>query len=100
MNAATLDLRVAEIAAGRRRTRVARYSAYLVILALVLWSVEAIVIADTDWSRILTGSLLAAGAKGADLQLDSAFDEAMAEYLHKRIRAELAAKAQAASPTP
>jgi phosphonate transport system permease protein len=58
VNAATLDLRVAEIAAGRRRTRLTRYSGYIVILALVLWSIEAIVIGDTDWSRILTGSLL------------------------------------------
>ena len=58
MNAATLDLRVAEIAAGRRRTRTVRYTGYFVIAALVLWSIEAIVIADTDWSRIFTGSLL------------------------------------------
>ena len=58
MNAATLDLRVAEIAAGRRRSRYTRYPAYLAILVLVLWSIEAIVIGDTDWSRILTGSLL------------------------------------------
>ena len=58
MNAGTLDLRVAAVAAGRRRTRVVRYAAYFAILALVLWSVEAIVIADTDWSRILTGSML------------------------------------------
>lgn len=58
MNAATLELRVAEIASGRRRSRIARFSIYLVIAVFVAWSVEAIVIKDTDWSRILTGSLL------------------------------------------
>jgi len=57
MSAATLDRRVAAIAAGRRRTRTGRYAAYLAILLLVLWSVEAIVIADTDWTRIFTGAL-------------------------------------------
>ena len=67
MNAATLELRVAEIAAGRRRTRAVRYSGYLLIAALVLWSVEAIVIADTDWSRILTGSLLTTLARFLEL---------------------------------
>ena len=58
MNAATLGLRVAAIAAGRRRSRLARYSTWLALLAVVVWSIEAIVIADTDWSRIVTGSLL------------------------------------------
>lgn len=58
MNAATLELRVAEIAVGRRRSRATRFATYLLILAIVAWSVEAIVIQDTDWSRILTGSLL------------------------------------------
>jgi len=69
VNAATLDLRVAAIAAGRRRTRTARYTAYAAILVLVLWSVEAIVIADTDWSRILTGSLLTTLARFLELDL-------------------------------
>lgn len=57
MNAATLELRVAEIAATRRRTHTARFATYALILLLVAWSIEAIVIKDTDWSRILTGSL-------------------------------------------
>jgi len=69
VNAATLDLRVAEIAAGRRRTRTARYTAYAAILVLVLWSVEAIVIGDTDWSRILTGSLLTSLGRFAELDI-------------------------------
>ena len=68
MNASPLDLRVAEIAAGRRRTRTARYTAYFAIAALVLWSIEAIVIADTDWSRIVGASLFT--TLGRFLELD------------------------------
>ena len=52
----SLDARVEEIAAGRRRTRTVRFITYFFILAVVAWSIEAIVIADTDWSRILNGS--------------------------------------------
>ncbi|MEO6363163.1 MAG: phosphonate ABC transporter, permease protein PhnE [Caldimonas sp.] len=70
MNALTLEMRVAGIAAGRRRSRVTRYSSYLAILVVVLWSIEAIVIADTDWNRILTGSLLT--SMGRFLELDFA----------------------------
>ena len=58
MNDLALDVRVADIAAMRRQARAWRYSGYFGILAVVLWSIHAIVIADTDWSRILNGSLL------------------------------------------
>ncbi|MEO6746558.1 MAG: phosphonate ABC transporter, permease protein PhnE [Caldimonas sp.] len=68
MNAATIELRVAEIAAGRRRTRATRYTAYAAIAVLVLWSIEAIVIADTDWSRIVGASLFT--TMGRFLELD------------------------------
>ena len=44
--------RIDELAAARRRTRLMRYVGYLGIAAVVAWSVEAIVIGDTDWSRI------------------------------------------------
>ncbi len=40
------------LAATRRSQRLWRYGRYLLIAALVAWSVEAIVIGDTDWSRI------------------------------------------------
>lgn len=70
MNALTLEMRVAGIAAGRRRTRITRYGSYFALLVLVLWSIEAIVIADTDWTRILNGSLLT--SMGRFLQLDFA----------------------------
>lgn len=68
MNAAALERQVAGIAAGRRRTRLTRYTAYLVVLVLVLWSVEAIVVRDTDWSRIAGGALLV--TLGRFLELD------------------------------
>ena len=69
MNAAALEARVAGIAAGRRRTRTIRYTAYFVILAFVVWSVEAIVVQDTDWSRIVTGSLLTSLGRFIELDL-------------------------------
>lgn len=58
MNRLALDVRGADIAAMRRQARAWRYSGYFGILAVVLWSIHAIVITDTDWSRILNGSLL------------------------------------------
>jgi len=44
--------RIDTLAAARRRQRLQRSSIYLVIAAIVAWSVEAIVVGDTDWSRI------------------------------------------------
>lgn len=44
--------RIAQLAASRRRASTWRYLRYAAIAALVLWSMEAIVIGDTDWSRI------------------------------------------------
>ena len=69
MNAAALEARVAGIAAGRRRTRTIRYTAYFVILAFVAWSVEVIVVQDTDWSRIVSGSLLSSLGRFIELDL-------------------------------
>jgi len=68
VNAASIDLRVAEIAAGRRRTRAVRYTSYALIAVLVLWSIEAIVVRDTDWSRIVGASLFT--TLGRFLELD------------------------------
>ena len=55
--AAALDLhkhaaRIAQLDAARRQARFWRYLRYAFIAALVAWSVEAIVVGDTDWSRI------------------------------------------------
>jgi len=63
VNTATLaaggtDARAAAIDAGRRRSRNTRFATYLVILAIVAWSIDVIVVKDTDWSRIVGASLL------------------------------------------
>ena len=42
----------------RRRSQRQRYAVYFVVIVAVLWSIEAIVVSDTDWSRILSGSVL------------------------------------------
>lgn len=44
--------RIAALVAARRRTRLVRYARYGLIALLVAWSVEAIVVGDTDWTRI------------------------------------------------
>jgi phosphonate transport system permease protein len=44
--------RIDALAAARRRSRTQRYAVYLLLGAVVAWSVEAIVVGDTDWSRI------------------------------------------------
>ena len=65
-----MDMRVAGIAAGRQRTRRLRYLSYAVILIAVAWSIEVIVVKDTDWSRIRLSSLLETAQRFA--QLDTA----------------------------
>ena len=45
-------VRIDELAATRRRSRTWRWARYSLIALLVAWSVEAIVVGDTDWSRI------------------------------------------------
>ena len=44
--------RIEALAAARRSQRLWRYGRYALIAALVAWSVEAIVVGDTDWDRI------------------------------------------------
>ena len=58
MNAGILALRVDGIEAGRQRTRRLRFLTYAVILIAVAWSIEVIVVRDTDWTRITLKSLL------------------------------------------
>lgn len=55
--AAVLDLhkhaaRIAQLDADRRQARLWRYARYGLLALVVAWSVEAIVVGDTDWSRI------------------------------------------------
>jgi phosphonate transport system permease protein len=44
--------RIARLDATRRRARFWRYLQYGVVALIVAWSIEAIVVGDTDWSRI------------------------------------------------
>ena len=59
------------IAAGRRHNRALRSLAYLTVIGAVLWSVQVIVIADTDWAR------LAASSAGKTLKSFLEFDYAL-----------------------
>lgn len=58
--------RIAELDAVRRRARLWRYGRYALIAALVLWSVEAIVVGDTDWTRITWAGVASAAWRFID----------------------------------
>ena len=63
------DDRIEALAAARRRTRTLRYAVYLVVAAVVAWSVEAIVVGDTDWSRISAAGVAKAAWRFIDFDL-------------------------------
>jgi phosphonate transport system permease protein len=65
-----LDERVERIASARSRSRLVRYAFWTCVHLTVIWSIYAIVVKDTDWSRILTGTL--AETLGRFLELDTA----------------------------
>jgi phosphonate transport system permease protein len=73
----------------RGRTRRSRYALYALCGGVVIWSVEAILIGDTDWQRIsLAGSFVAAARF---LQLDLAIlPELLAPALETLLMATLA----------
>ena len=58
--------RIAELAASRKSARIRRWARNGLIAALVLWSVEAIVIGDTDWSRITLPGVWSAATRFID----------------------------------
>lgn len=69
--AAVFDLgrhaeRIAQLDATRRRARAWRYLRYALIALLVGWSVEAIVVGDTDWSRISAAGVASAAWRFID----------------------------------
>ena len=51
----SLVLTVDDVVIARRKKQVVQFSFYLVCIGLVLWSIQATIIDDTDWDRI--GSL-------------------------------------------
>lgn len=66
--------RVLALAATRRRTRTLRYGFYFVVAALVAWSVEAIVVGDTDWSRISADGVAKAAGRFVDFDASILLD--------------------------
>ena len=57
------DAFIEHIAAWRAKARRIRYTVYFLIAALVAWSIEAIVVGDTDWNRISWSSMAASAAR-------------------------------------
>lgn len=62
----THDDHVDRLVGARRRARRLRYALYLVIAAIVAWSVEAIIVGDTDWDRISGAGVAKAAARFID----------------------------------
>ena len=52
MNRKYLDHQFETILSRRTKAKTIRYTAYLILFLLILWSVESTVIKDTDWERI------------------------------------------------
>lgn len=63
------DPRVEAITAARRRGRAWRYAQYALVAAIVGWSVEAIVVGDTDWSRITLDGVAKAAWRFVDFDV-------------------------------
>ena len=70
----TLEQRAAGLASEKQRARRLRYTLYAIVLFLVLWSVKAIVIDDTDWKRLFGASLLSTLKSFLDVDLSVAKD--------------------------
>jgi phosphonate transport system permease protein len=49
---ATMTARIDAVIAARAKAKTLRYFAYLGLFVLVLWSIHATIVADTDWDRI------------------------------------------------
>lgn len=76
------------IAAWRNRSRRVRYTAYFIIAALIAWSIEAIVVGDTDWSRISWASMLKSAGQFMSVDL-SIFGSLMEPALETALMATL-----------
>lgn len=63
------DALIAQLASSRRQARLWRYGRYAVLVLVVAWSVEAIVVADTDWSRITWESVLKSARRFIDFDV-------------------------------
>jgi len=63
------DRHVERIAVWRNRSRRIRYATYFIITVLIAWSIEAIVVGDTDWSRISWASMLKSASQFMSVDL-------------------------------
>ena len=70
VNGPAVDVRAAAIAAGRRRGRALRSLTYLAIFGAVLWSIQVIMIADTDWTRLAASSAGKEASRSIFLEFD------------------------------
>ena len=89
MNALALEARVADIALNRQRNRRLRYAAYAVVATAVAWSIEGIVVKDTDWSRIHLSALLDTLSRFAELDT-GVFSELLQPTIETVVMATLA----------
>ena len=83
------EQRVTGVARWRARSRRLRYGIYAVFAVFVLWSVQAIVIGDTDWERITFAGVVKASLRFMQLDL-SILPELMAPALETLLMATLA----------
>ena len=83
------EQRVTGIARWRARSRRLRYGIYAVFAVFVLWSVQAIVIGDTDWERITLAGVGKASLRFMQLDL-SILPELIAPALETLLMATLA----------
>lgn len=86
---ADFDQVTARVAQWRARARLWRYCICTLFVIVVLWSLQAIVIADTDWDRISAGGVAIAAARF--LQIDfTILPELLAPALETMLMATLA----------
>jgi phosphonate transport system permease protein len=90
VNAATLALRVDGIEASRQKSRRLKFLTSAVILIAVVWSIEVIVVRDTDWSRISLSSLLDSAVRFTQLDLSVIDDTLWKATLETVVMATLA----------
>lgn len=57
MTSAMLDAKASQISTRRWHNRASRYVVSLIIFAIVAWSIDVLVIKDTDWTRLASGTV-------------------------------------------
>jgi len=71
MTSAAMTVRVDAIVVTRAKAKGLRYAGYFALFLLVLWSIHATIIVDTDWARLGSfGSVMRAVGRYASLDLE------------------------------